>query len=661
MVVMVRNGKKQAEKADGHKQRRIQQIILFGSLGLIIGVLTIIAAIGQPESPPSDAVDNRKLQIDPAFDIETSSANLTNTANLPLGEPEWHSIDTPEKDGWKSERFAQHASKQLDQLTSLLLNKKAISANGLSELVDVRFSCSALWPSNVHTVFEDQTFTVRRSDRPLTTHQVDSAELTFRGVVGCMQAVKDMLRPFRNASDVHFKFKILDVQLSPQEARTRQLFSIAGRNLDGMVELNATLDSKWSNSPSQLPRMRWLGTNQFEITYTRSKQGPLFSDRAMNIIGNNDCYRKQFLYNFNYWLSRSQDSRHTPILGNPGLAIGDINGDGLDDLYVCQERGLPNRLFVHSSDGTAVEKGRKYGVDWLDNSRSALLIDLDNDGDQDLAVSVVGGVALAANDSQGRFHLRTVLDTNDDVMSLSSVDYNDDGLLDLYVCVYQPDAKPIDSRGNAITSAADSVVLYDSNTGGQNSLFRNESKDSGNWQFSDVTAAVGLDVNNQRHSFAAAWEDFDNDRDQDLYVANDFGTNNLYRNDGGRFTDVTADAGVLDQSFGMSVAWSDYDRDGWMDIYVSNMFSAAGHRVTGQTRFKPDASAAIIDRFRYLARGNSLFRNNGNGSFDDVSAEAGVTMGRWAWSSNFADINNDGWEDLVVTNGYITAEDSGDL
>ena len=172
---------------------------------------------------------------------------------------------------------------------------------------------------------------------------------------------------------------------------------------------------------------------------------------------------------------------------------------------------------------------------------------------------------------------------------------------------------------------------------------------------------VGLDVNNQRFSFAAAWEDFDNDGDQDLYVANDFGRNNLYRNDGGHFTDIASAAGVEDISAGMGVTWGDYDGDGWMDLYVSNMYSSAGGRIAYQKRFHAAAAAGTRAEFQRHARGNSLFRNNGDGTFSDVSVSAGVVMGRWAWGSVFADLDNDGHADLVVPNGFITNELPRDL
>ena len=103
----------------------------------------------------------------------------------------------------------------------------------------------------------------------------------------------------------------------------------------------------------------------------------------------------------------------------------------------------------------------------------------------------------------------------------------------------------------------------------------------------------------------------------------------------------------------MSVTWADYNRDGLMDLYVSNMFSSAGNRIAYQRQFKAGVDDATLSQYQRHARGNTLFANRGDG-FDDVSVPAGVTMGRWAWSSNFLDINNDGGDDLFVANGFIT-------
>jgi hypothetical protein len=144
-------------------------------------------------------------------------------------------------------------------------------------------------------------------------------------------------------------------------------------------------------------------------------------------------------------------------------------------------------------------------------------------------------------------------------------------------------------------------------------------------------------------------------------VANDYGRNNLYRNDEGDFTDVASQAGVEDMAAGMSVSWGDVDNDGWMDLYVSNMFSSAGNRVSYQRKFQPRADAATRVALQRHARGNSLFAGDRSGNFRDISEAAGVTMGRWAWGSTLADLNNDGLQDIVVANGFLTQEFPDDL
>ena len=174
----------------------------------------------------------------------------------------------------------------------------------------------------------------------------------------------------------------------------------------------------------------------------------------------------------------------------------------------------------------------------------------------------------------------------------------------------------------------------------------------------------GLDTGNDRYHFAAAWGDYDEDGWPDLFVANDFGTKNLYRNlgkrgDTVRFEDVAPKAGVLDYGAGMSAAFLDYDNDGHLDIYAGNMWSAAGHRVTASSAFMPDAPPEVREKYRHHARGNSLFRNRGDGTFDDRSVEAGVTMGRWAWSCDTFDFDSDGWQDIYIANGMLSRDDGG--
>ena len=241
--------------------------------------------------------------------------------------------------------------------------------------------------------------------------------------------------------------------------------------------------------------------------------------------------------------------------------------------------------------------------------------------------------------------------------------------MDLFLCVYEQDGDLTDQESTIPGISSRGSLYHNATSGGPNALFRNQ----GDWQFQDVADQVGLGPDKHRMSYAASWEDFDNDGDLDLYVVNDYAMNNLYRNEPAKSASQTADAtkrkfvdvaqsmGAGDHANGMSVSWADPNRDGWMDIYVGNMFSSAGNRITTQAAFKADASEEVRSTLKRFARGNTLLRNRGDGTFEDRSEQAGVTLGRWAWSSVFADMNNDSWDDLLVANGYITTEDTGDL
>ena len=109
----------------------------------------------------------------------------------------------------------------------------------------------------------------------------------------------------------------------------------------------------------------------------------------------------------------------------------------------------------------------------------------------------------------------------------------------------------------------------------------------------------------------------------------------------------------------MSATFLDYDNDGLLDIYTGNMWSDSGLRVTASPAFMPDAPPDVRALYRRHARGNSLFRNRGDGRFEDTTLAARAEMGRWAWSSDALDFDSDGWEDLYVVNGMLTRERQG--
>ena len=614
----------------------------------MVVVITIVFVTRSPSPEPADSAGG-------------AAAVLPVTGHRP-----WSQVDSAAADGWNTEVFSGLAENQLKQLTRILESGGPPDPKVITSLIFDEFTCTDLFPGDLETVFEDETFTVQRiqSTHPPERRQpVDESVLrqadAHRDAPGFAEALHALAGTLEGAEGRRFKSKLFQVQPGNHAFLTRQYVSFSGRLPDGILEQHATWIARWvPSADDHLPRLSHLALETFE--QVKSSGGPLFSDCTESALGGNDSYREQMLHGVNYWLARSQNHIPSSTDGRAGIAVGDVNGDGLDDLYVCQDAGLPNKLYVQQADGTALDLSAESGADWLESSHGALLADLDGDGDQDLAVALQGAITIAENDGSGRFDMRTVVPVSDNTMSLSAADFDGDADLDLYVCAYKRNTLSQEGgEGIILPSGPGLFLYYDANNGAANSLLRND----GDWQFSDCTKEVGVDRNNTRMSYAAAWEDYDEDGDPDLYVANDFGRNNLYRNDGGTFTEVAAEANAEDSASGMSVSWADYDRDGAMDLYVANMFSAAGNRILDQDRFDPVLSDGIRDTYRRFARGNTLMRNLGTGRFEDVSVDAGVTLGRWAWSSNFADLNNDGWEDLVVLNGFYSSElpETGDL
>lgn len=433
---------------------------------------------------------------------------------------------------------------------------------------------------------------------------------------------------------------------------------------EGKRQINLAMTCTWGKSPTvDSPILELVQFSSYEEILTTANT-PLFSDRTEAILGKTPFYKTQTLVGIDTWASRITRIGDMALTGHHGLTVGDVNGDGLDDLYTCDAGSLPNRLYLQQADGSLVDVSRQAGVDFLEDSRSALLVDLDNDGDQDLVVATIAMIVFAENDGSGKFTIRGGHPGARYPFSISAADYDNSGHLDIFVCIYGADDRDGGKRG---FEASSPLPFHDATNGGRNVLLKNH----GLFRFSDVTDSVGMTgETNTRWSFAASWEDFDRDGDPDLYVANDFGRNNLYRNElnekGQRvFVDMASESGVEDMASGMSVSWGDVNRDGNPDIYVGNMFSSAGGRVAYEREFAGSRPADTVKALQRMARGNSLFvAQKGEDSsiaFRDLSKSSGVTMGKWAWSSGFVDLNNDGWEDIVVTNGYMTNSRDDDL
>jgi len=295
------------------------------------------------------------------------------------------------------------------------------------------------------------------------------------------------------------------------------------------------------------------------------------------------------------------------IGSSPGCAWGDYDNDGFLDLYETSSSGgalSENHLYRNQGDGTFVDVAEETGVRGvLSLSYAAGFADYDNDGDLDLFVAAIGPWnTLYNNQGDGSFADVTeaagVVDSVLGNLGVAWADYDLDGWLDLYV-----------------TSAAN---------GGQpavNHLYRN----IGDGTLVDMALALG--VESPGFSESATWADYDNDGDPDLYVTNrpsfplpseDF----LYRNEGdGTFTDVSEAAGLGDEGTGITGSWGDYDNDGHLDLYLARVLD------------DPDI----------------LYRNNADGTFTDVTIEAGLGLASAQVHGSWADYDNDGDLDIYVT------------
>ena len=537
-------------------------------------------------------------------------------------------------DGWSTESLGEMAKARLEEIFEL---EGSATAALLNPYCATDAQIHHLYPPAKEVIRDRDGFTVMRGKQ--------SAPADARGPDALADALLALSAPFD--SPPRIQLKTTAVSLSETNTGvTRVLYQAFGLSSSRPYQQSGDWQVTWGTLNNEILRIESLGYEELRGPEAGS---PLFIEHTLGVFKGEEESAEQFLPSMSLLASVLDSASGPQINSFEGVAVGDVNGDGLEDVFFSQAKGLPNKLYLHKSDGTLRDVSRTTGIDMLAQTTASLIVDLDGDGDQDLITS---GSSLMIFENSGnqdsddagppapRFVQRLELDITS-TYSVSAVDYDLDRDLDLYICRYND------------TQSTVPTPYHDAQNGPPNVLLRSD----GPWSYTDATEESGLNHNNTRYSFAASWSDFDSDGDPDLYVANDFGRNNLYENRSGQFVDVSADLGVEDISAGMSADWGDPDSDGDYDIYIGNMYSAAGNRIAFQRRFRPEASEETLATLKRHARGNTLFLQ-GEGSFTVASVDAGVTMGRWSWCSRFLDIDNDSLEDLVVLNGNITSDDA---
>lgn len=297
---------------------------------------------------------------------------------------------------------------------------------------------------------------------------------------------------------------------------------------------------------------------------------------------------------------------HPLLAGKPGswktgVTMADVNGDGLLDIYICYSGKLSddlrrNQLFINKGNLQFEEKAAEYGLDAINYSTQASFFDYDNDGDLDM---------FLLNHSTKKI----------DNMELAKY------------------------RTEADTLAGDR-------------LYRNN-----NNKFEDVSAKVGINQFPSTFGLGIAISDINLDGWQDIYVTNDYNEQDyIYiNNKNGTFSEKSKDYLRHLSHFSMGVDIADFNNDGYPDIYTLDMLPEDNRRqklLQLQENYEAFALMQSQDLHKQYMR-NMLHLNNGDGSFSEIAQLAGVSNTDWSWCPLFADFDDDGYKDLFITNGYF--------
>ena len=403
---------------------------------------------------------------------------------------------------------------------------------------------------------------------------------------------------------------------------------------------------------------------------SRPQSGPLFQEMPSkdtgidftNLIDNDHPLRRLYISGF----------------ASSGVAVGDIDGDGLPDLYLTRGPGT-NVLYRQTApfqfEDVTAGAGVTMATSW---SSGAAFADVNGDGHTDLYVCAYDAPnALFLNDGTGKFTniaKASGVDVKDASLMAHFQDYDRDGDLDMYLLtnrLYRAGGLPTGEATHMVNGVpqilpefepyyrlektASSYVVR--TVGREDGLFRND----GTGKFTNVSKQAG--ISGRRYGLSATWIDYDHDGHTDLYVANDFKDPDcLYRNQGdGTFKDVIQDVVPHTPWFSMGSDAADLNNDGLMDLLVLDM-SSTSHYKEKVNMGDMSTHQVFMDTAnpRQLMR-NAVFINSGAGRFLESAHMSGLSSTDWSWAVKLADFDNDGLTDVFVTNGMAAEMTNADL
>jgi hypothetical protein len=335
-----------------------------------------------------------------------------------------------------------------------------------------------------------------------------------------------------------------------------------------------------------------------------------------------------------------------------GVAIGDVNNDGLPDIFFTSNMG-ENKLYINKGNWKFEDVTEKAGVKGIHKWHTGVtMADVNGDGWLDIYVCNSGDIKgddraneLYINQKDGTFkEMAHEYGLDDKGLGTQAVffDYDHDGDLDCFIL--NNSYKPIESFG------------YNRNQrnirslNGGHRLYRN---DGGH--FTDVSAQAGIFGSEIGFGLGITVGDLNNDGWEDIYVSNDFFEKDyMYINQhDGTFKEVTDDALGHMSTASMGSDMIDINNDGWLDIFTTEMLPEGDYRLKTTTRFEDYdvANAKLKNDFHHQFSSNCLQLNNGDGTFSEIAQLAGVEATDWSWGALSFDFDNDGWKDIFVSNG----------
>lgn len=335
-----------------------------------------------------------------------------------------------------------------------------------------------------------------------------------------------------------------------------------------------------------------------------------------------------------------------------GVAVGDINNDGLDDIYFTGNM-VPNKLYLNEGDfkfkditKTAGVEGRKA---W---TTGVTMVDVNGDGWLDIYVCYSGKGnpdsrrnQLFINQKNGAFSEEAAaygLDDPSNSIQALFFDYDLDGDLDMYL---------LNHNTKVINEIEFDQARQDRNPDSGDKLFRND-----NGKFVDVSSQAGILGNSMGFGLGVAVSDISGNGYPDIYISNDYiEPDYLYFNNGdGTFSEKLTDHLQHISHFSMGSDISDFNNDGLPDIFTLDMLPEDNKRqklLYGPENYEQYA-LMVMKGFYHQNMRNMLHLNNGNGTFSEIGQLAGISNTDWSWATFFVDVDNDGWKDLFVSNGY---------